>query len=809
MAGRPPDPVRETPARRLSLSRSPALRSRGVNPPIRPAVAHNKEGEAGRLSTALPRPYVVGTVEKGMHMSSTTRRSFTGRWAGSAAAHPWRYIIVWLLIVVVAGFFAARIGAVLTDQGDLAVATESSQADDLIAAHFDAASAREFVVIESDMLTVDDPVFAAAVEDLVGDLRATETVGSVASYLDGIPGMTSQDGHTALITVALAGDPLDAMVESEPVIALVEEVDAIEGFRVTTFGEGSVNVEFETISEETLIKGETYGLSIALVILVLVFGALVAAGIPLLLAIVSIVVAAGVTALIGEAFDLSFFVLNMITMIGLAVGIDYTLFVVQRFREERAKGHPVGEAVARAGDSATRAVFFSGLTVVIALTGLLYMPETVMRSMGVGAILAVLVALLAAVTLLPAILGLLGDRVNRLRVPFTSGSHYREGGGRLWHGVTRVVTARPLLSVVVAGGLLLALAAPYLNISTGSNFVGSLPEESDSLHAFEVLTEEFDTGAITTPIVVSAIDVGVRPVQQGIGEVVDYLAAGPTYGETKVTMSEDGRLAVIEAVTKLDPASDAARKELEELRGTVIPTAFEGVEADVLVTGAAASGSDYVDVLSERTPVIFAFVLGLSFLLLMVVFRSIVVPLKAILLNLLSVGASYGLLVLVFQEGVGADLLGFRTSDMIEAWVPLFLFAVLFGLSMDYHIFLLTRIKERYDITGDNRESVAFGLGSTGAIITGAALIMVAVFGGFAAGDLVMFQQLGFGLGIAVILDATIVRSVLVPASMALLGDRNWYLPRWLGWLPKIQIEGETDELAVEELKPIPDRSAA
>ncbi len=744
-------------------------------------------------------------------MSTSAKRGFTGRLAGSAATHPWRYITVWLLIVVVAGFFASQIGDVLTDQSDLAVATESSEADDLIAEHFGTESdpAREFVVIESATLTTDDEEYAAAVEQLIDNLRASGAVGSAVSYLDGIPGMTSDDGSTALIAVALAGDPVEAMANSEPVIALVEEADAAAGFRVTTFGEGSVNVEFETISEETLIKGETYGLSIALIILVLVFGALVAAGIPLLLAIVSIVVATGVTALIGEAFDLSFFVVNMITMIGLAVGIDYTLFIVQRFREERAKGHPVREAVARAGDSATRAVFFSGLTVVIALAGLLYMPETTMRSMGVGAIVAVVTSLLAAITLLPAILGLLGDRVNRLRIPFASRSHYREGGGRFWHGVTRIVTTRPLVSVILAGGLLLALASPYLNISTGSNFIGSLPEDSNSLHAFEILTEEFDTGGLTTPIVISADDVGALSIREAIDEVVDKLAADPTYGETTVTVSDDGGLAVVEAVTKLDPASDEARAEVLELRETVIPAAFAGVEAEVLVTGAAAAGSDYVDVLDARTPIIFAFVLGMSFLLLMVVFRSIVVPFKAIVLNLLSVGASYGLLVLVFQEGVGADLLGFRTSDVIEAWVPLLLFAVLFGLSMDYHIFLLTRIKERYDVTGDNRGSVAFGLGSTGAIITGAALIMVAVFGGFAAGDLVMFQQMGFGLGIAVILDATIVRSVLVPASMALLGERNWYLPQWLRWLPKIHIEGRPDEVPVTELEPAPSRPSA
>ncbi len=714
------------------------------------------------------------------------RTSLTGRLAAAATRHPWRFVLAWLLLLTIAGWSAVHVGDVLSDQSNLAVETESSRVAEIVQAHFGVDPIRELVVVESAQLSVGDEEFSMYMADLQAQLHDARTVSSAVSYLDGIPGLTSEDGHAALISVALVGEAKDAAVNAGPVLDLVRRADGDPDFSVTTLGEGSVNAEFEALAGETLMKGEAVGLSIALVVLVLVFGAVVAAGIPLFLALASIVVAVGATALVGRAFDLSFFVVNMITMIGLAVGVDYSLFIVQRFREERARGRSIAEAVARAGDTATRAVVFSGMTVVIALTGLLYMPETTMRSMGIGAILAVVAALGSAVTLLPAILRLLGDRVNWLRVPFTSRTHHSEGGGRFWQSVTRAVTSRPVVAGGLAIGLLLALAIPYTSISTGSNFVASLPPDSDARHAYEVLSREFDTGVTTTPIVLlgsdgASVEAVAKSVEQKIAEI-------PAFADLQ--LRTNGAVAVIDAVMRPDPSSEAARSAVLDLRNELLPASVEGTGVAALVGGDTAATIDYVDVLNARTPVIFAFVLGLSFILLMIVFRSIVVPLKAIAMNLLSVGAAYGLLVLVFQKGVGADLFGFHTSDAIEAWVPLFLFTVLFGLSMDYHIFLLSRIKERFDATGDNTDSVVFGLGSTGAIITGAALIMVAVFGGFAVGDLVMFQQLGFGLAAAVILDATIVRSVLVPSAMELLGARNWYLPRWLEWLPRVTVEG-------------------
>ncbi len=731
-----------------------------------------------------------------------TRSGFTGRLAGRAARHPWVTVALWIAGLAAAMFLAGNLGEVLTEEGELTVVTESEQADALITRHFGAAAAAddpydEFVIVEAREVTVDSPEFAAAVTDLVAELRALDTVSGAISYLDGVPGLTSADGSVALIPVTLQGAG-DASDLAAPVVGAVVAADAQDGFRVTTVGEGSVNGEFGALAEETLQRGELFGVSIALVILVVVFGALVAAAVPIMLAIGAIVAAIGMTVVVGQAFELSTFVTNMITMIGLAVGIDYSLFIVQRFREERAKGHDLVDAVERAGDTATRAVFFSGMTVVIALTGLLVMPDTVMRSLGMGAILAVIAAVAAALTLLPATLRLLGDRVDRGRIPFLGGTEYHEGGGRFWHRVTGFVTARPIASVVLAGGLLLGAAVPYLSLDTGQNFIDALPEDSSSRHAFHVLNDEFSTGLVTTTVVVEG-DVADPAVADAVDDLASRLRTDADYGDVTVATSADGEIVAVEAVTKLDPSTQEGRLAIVELREEVIPTAFGGLGVATYVTGAAAGTADYVSIVDGRTPLIFTFVLGLSFLLLLIVFRSIVVPLKAIAMNLLSVGAAYGLVALVFQQGVGADLFGFQQTDVIEAWIPLFLFAVLFGLSMDYHIFLLSRIKERYDVTGDNDESVAFGLGSTGAIITGAALIMVAVFGGFAAGDLVMFQQMGFGLAVAVILDATIVRSVLVPATMTLLGDRNWYFPRWLRWLPEIHIEGRPDPVPAEE----------
>jgi RND superfamily putative drug exporter len=715
------------------------------------------------------------------------RLPFTGRLARASARHPWRVLGLWVVLVAVA-YFAA--GTMNLTAASGSAGTEATKASDLIDQRLrHDTPPEEFIVVESPQMTADEAGYGDFVEALVGDLRGLKEVSTVSSYRDGDQGLVSEDGHTVLIPVTLIGDKVDAADNSTSLIDAVDEADGNDAFRVTTVGFGSVENEMTSSLEKTLQQGEMIGIVVALVILVVVFGAVVAAGLPIALALLSIFVAVGATALVSNTMETSNFVVFIITMIGLAVGIDYSLFIVQRFREERVLGMDKIDAIATAGATASRTVMFSGMAVAIALAGMLIMPDATFRSFAVGAILVVGATVLAAMTLLPAVLGLMGDRVNWLTLPFI-GRRGRTDGGGVWSWVAHAVMARPVISVVVTGGLLVAAAAPVFDINLGSVGISSLPDDSNSRHAFAVINRDFSDGVLTADVVIDTRDVEDPAVQAAIAELNAAIEADGFFGNAKLETNEAGDLALLTVAMPGDFSSSESRAALERLRGDYIPAAFDGVPAEVSVGGATAETVDSVQLQRDYLPLVFTFVLGLSFLLLVVVFRSIVVPLKAVLLNLLSAGAAYGILVLVFQHGIGASLLGFREAPVIESWLPLFLFAILFGLSMDYHVFLLSRIKEHYDETRDNAASVAHGLRSTAGIITGAALIMVAVFAGMASGELVTFQQVGFGLAVAVILDATIIRMVLVPASMELLGDWNWYFPKWLMWLPKVNIEG-------------------
>lgn len=725
------------------------------------------------------------------------RPGFTGRITGAGARHPWRVLALW--VVLVAAAYVASGEMDLANPG--AAGTEASKASDLIEDRLrEETPPEEFVIVESQTATADQVAFSGFVDPLVNDLRALEEVNSVVSYRDGIEGLVSDDGHVALITATLTGDEDDAADTAEPLVNVVEEADGTDGFRVTTAGVGSFGGEVDAQVEETVLQGEMIGISVALVILLVVFGAVVAAGLPIILALLSIFVAVGATALISNVLDMSEFIVMIITMIGLAVGIDYSLFIVQRFREERGRGREKLEAITTAGATASRTVFFSGMAVAIALAGMLIMPHGTFQSFAVGAILVVVITVLAALTLLPAVLGLLGDRVNWLTLPFVGRRGEAESSGGPWGWITKTVTAWPVISVVLTAGLLVAAAVPVLNLNLGEIGISLLPEDTDERHAFDVLDEEFSGGVLTADIVIDAPDVSAPAVQSGIAELIASLDDDGFFGASDFETNETGDLALLTAAMPGDFSSAESKSALKRLRNEYIPAAFEDETADVFVGGATADTVDSVQVQKDYLPYVFTFVLALSFLLLLLVFRSIVVPLKAVVMNLLSVGAAYGILVLVFQEGVGTSLLGFRESPVIEDWLPLFLFAILFGLSMDYHVFLLSRIKERYDETGDNTASVAYGLRQTAGIITGAALIMVAVFAGMASGDLIVVQQVGFGLAVAIILDATIIRMVLVPASMELLGDWNWYFPRWLEWLPEIHIEGAKVQATGDEV---------
>jgi putative drug exporter of the RND superfamily len=700
-----------------------------------------------------------------------------------AARHPWRTVAAWIAAIVVAvACVGAFLGDNLTSDGYVTNDPESLRGYDLMGQRLGRPPApSDFVVLRSESAPASDPAFEEQLASLTGELR------TIAGAENVLPAQTSEDGRAVLVPLRLFDDAL-----AEDVIATVEDAGG-GGFTATVTGETTLDHDFGLISERDLQEGELrFGLPAAMIILVLAFGALVTAFLPLLLALVSIVVGLGLTALVAQQWELSLFVVNMLTGMGLALGIDYALFVVSRFREERAAGREKVDAIVATGATASRAVLFSGSAFVLAMTGLLLVQSTIMRSLAAGAILVGIVSVVAALTLLPAILSLLGDRVNALRLPVLgrSASSQARTESRFWSGIVGRVTRRPALFLAGAVALLLVAAAPALRMDIGGAGISTLPDSSVAKQGFLALQESFPQTTADPALVVVDGRASDPEVRAAVDELSQTLARDPDFGTPTAEEGTRGDLVVLTVPLRGDVLADRAVEAVERLRGEYVPAAFGGVDAEALVSGTTAENLDYFNVMDFWLPIVLAFVLGLSFLLLTVAFRSIVVAATAIVLNLLSVGAAYGLLVLVFKEGVGADLLGLQQVDIIEAWIPLFLFAVLFGLSMDYQVFLLSRIRERYSQSGDTRDAVVFGVSSTGRIITGAALIIVAVFAGFAMGDLVMFQQMGFGVAVALLLDATIVRSILVPAAMTLLGERNWYLPRWLEWLPHVEVEG-------------------
>ncbi len=714
-----------------------------------------------------------------------------------SARRPWLVIGIWAALLVASGILvAALLSDVLTTDFGTTSNPESKRAEALLEERLRGPEKdSEVVIVRSPDRTVDDAAFKATVEQIYGQIAALgrEVIEASRNYYQtGDESLVSSDRHTTIAPFVMAGDRERAKDNIGRLLELVEATDSRDGFRVLISGEASASEADQTLAEQDLRTAETVGIPAALLLLVLVFGALTAALVPLVLAIVSIVLALGVTALIGQQWELWFFITNMITMMGLAVGIDYSLFILSRYRGERSRGLDKGRAIAAAGATASRAVFFSGMTVVLALLGMLIVPSTAYRSTATGAIIVVLFSVLASLTLLPAILGLLGDRVNALRVPLIGrGSLLRddERSGGFWDYVTRTVMRHPVVSVLATSGLLIALTVPLLDINTGWAGVSMLPDGLEVKEGFRILEEDFSFGLVTPAEIAIHGEVDSPGVEGAIRHLEGLLASDTSFGPGTLRVNDAEDVALLSVPVHGDPTRDEAISAIKRLRGEYIPVAFAGVEAEALVTGAGAVNLDYRNQISRYTPIVIAFVLGLSFVLLMLVFRSLVVPAKAIIMNLLSVGAAYGVMVLVFQKGVGNEILGLRQVDTIEAWLPLWAFSVLFGLSMDYHVFLLSRIRERYNRTGDYAESVAFGLRASAGIITGAALIMVVVFAGFATGDRVAVQQTGFVLGVAVLLDATIVRSVLVPAAMKLLGDRNWYLPSALRWLPEMQTE--------------------
>ena len=777
--------------------------------------------------------------------------------ARRSARRPWTTIGIWVLVIVIAiALRGALFEDAITTEFTFTSNPDSKQADELLEDRLRGPKATsEVIIIQSQSMTVDDPAFEAFVQRIFGEIDALgpEVIKErtlTNYYLTQDPFLVSEDRGTTIIPFTMEGEFDDATDNIDGIISIVDQAREAPGFKVLITGQATISQDFEELAKDGLLKGEGVGIPIAVIILVLVFGAVVAALVPVILAVASIFVALGAASLLGQAFGLSFFVENMIFMIGLAVGIDYSLFIVARYREERRSGLEKLEAIGKAGSTATRTVSFSGMAVVFGLIGMLLVPSNVFISIGLAAIFVVIAAVFASMTLLPAILSLLGDRINSSRLAlvwlnflvfgpllllvvklrsfltrrtetYTSQEFWRllnwlvdieilllSAPFRIlkfligllplpsfprvnfWDWVSHGVMRQPVVSLILGGGLLVAALIPFFDINTGAAGVSTMPDGIESKEGFLLLDEKFSAGEATPTEIVVDGDINSPAVREGILKLSELLARDESFSRPRpLQVNSALDLALLSVPVAGDATSRATQDAIKRLRNTYIPEAFAGVEATVLVTGETAFNIDFFDIADDAAYVVFPFVLGMSFLLLLVVFRSIVVPLKAVILNLLSVGATYGILVMIFQKGWGNEVFGFQQAETVEAWLPIFLFAVLFGLSMDYHVFLLSRIRERFDQTLDNTESVAFGIRSTGRLITGAALIMVAVFWGFAAGDLVGLQQMGFGLGLAVLLDATIVRMVLVPASMKLLGRWNWYLPKWLEWMPDLRVE--------------------
>ena len=650
----------------------------------------------------------------------------------------------------------------------------------------------DLVIVRSARYTVDQPAFRAFVAKLSREGEATHKIHDAqVYYVTKDRTLVSSDRHALMI-------PLN-IFDTSDVPAITDVVDrnnGQNGFEVAVTGNTIRDHDFDQLSQHDLESGELeFGLPAALIILVLVFGSIVAGLVPILLAILAIIGGLGLVAVVAQIWELSIFVVNMLTGMGLALGIDYSLFVISRYREERTVGREELAAIEASGATASRAVLFSGSAFVIAMLGMLIVPNTVMRSLAAGAILVGVTSLAAALTLLPAILGLLGDRVNSLRIPLVGGTTE----SRFWNSIVQRVLRRPALSLIVACSLLIAVAIPVFSLKIGTNGISTLPNRFDSKRGYLLLQQNFPQATADPVRIVVADDASSPAVRLALRRLRDRLAVSPEFGRGVIRYATDGNVAALDVPIRGDDASDQALSAVRNLRSTVIPDVFGATNARVLVGGRTAEQVDYADSVTNPTPYVFVFVLGFTFILLTIAFRSIVVAGTSILLNLLSVGAAYGLIVLVFEKGYGNGIFGFERADTIEAWVPLFLFSVLFGLSMDYQVFLLSRIKERHDETGDTTGAVTWGVASTARIITGAALIIVAVFAGFAKGDLIAFQQMGFGVAIALLIDATIIRSVILPSAMKLLGRWNWYLPSWLNWLPRIQIERAPTEPAPPE----------
>src|SRR5829696_6043897 len=739
----------------------------------------------GTLASVTPQDRKAGKLP---HSNLAAR---AGRWS---AQHRKIAVFGWLAFVAIAFVIGGMVGTKTLAQEDMG--NGSSQVADRARAYAFPKEASEQVLVQAKGdAKASDPAFKAGVEDVVAQLGAAKNVTDVESPLaKGNEGQISKDDRSALVTFKVPGDLEESEKNVDSSLAAVSAAQkAHPELRIEQFGDASAAKALNAQFEKDFQRAETLSLPITLLILVIAFGALIAAGVPLLLGLTAVMGTLGLLAPISQIVPMADAASSVVLLVGLAVGVDYSMFYLRRKMEERDAGRSNEAALEFAAATSGQAVLVSGVTVLIAMAGMLIAGNAVFTSMAIGTMLVVAVAVLGSVTVLPAVLSKLGDKVEKGRVPIIGKRrHANHGESRVWGWILGKVLARPVVSVIAATAVLVALAVPALGMKTINPGVAGIPHDLPVMKTYDRIQAAFPGGPLPAMVVVQADDVTSPAVQQGIEEMTDRALASGQMSEPITTQISPGKDAEVVSIPMQGDGTDLkSETALATLREDVIPSTIgdvDGVQADV--TGLTAGSKDFNDAMRGRLPYVFAFVLGLAFLLLLVTFRSIVVPIKAIVLNLLSVGASYGILKLVFQDGHGEKLLGFESLGGITAWLPLFLFVILFGLSMDYHVFILSRIREAVDGGMKTGDAVAHGIRSTAGVVTSAAMVMVAVFAIFATLSSIEFKMMGVGLAAAILIDATLVRAVLLPAAMKLLGERNWYPPKRLSWLPKLSHEG-------------------
>jgi uncharacterized membrane protein YdfJ with MMPL/SSD domain len=712
-----------------------------------------------------------------------------GRWS---AQHRKKAIWGWLAFAFIAFAIGSAVGTETQTAAQSGVG-ESGRAERTVDNAFPKHQVEQ-VLVQSKTATASEPSFRAAVGDVQRRLAAVPYTKSFESpFKPGNAGQISGDGHSALLRFEIAGDEDQAADRVQPTLDATAAAQAANpAFTVEQVGDASINKQINDSISDDFKKAFATSLPITLVILLIAFGALVAASVPILLALTAVLATIGIVAVISHISPVDSSINEVILLIGLAVGVDYSMFYLRREREERELGSSEKASLAIAAATSGRAVLVSGLTVMVAMAGMYLGGASTFTSFATGTIIVVAVAVVGSLTVLPATLAWLGDRVEKGGVPIIKNQPWNAGESSLWSRILTPVLRHPLVSALAAGGLLIVLAIPTLSIHTATPGTETLPQNLSVVKTYNKVQQAFPGGPIPAVVAVSADNVTSPQVSAAIVNLRKQAAANPLFKQPVTTsVSPDRTVAEVDIPLAGDGSDSQSKAALAQLRDNLVPATIGRVpDATADVGGFTASSEDFNDTMKSHLPLVFGFVLTAAFLLLLVTFRSIVIPIKAIVLNLLSVAAAYGVLVWIFQYGHLESFLGFKSNGAIVPWMPLFLFVVLFGLSMDYHVFILTRIREAFDRGRRTEDAVTHGIKTTAGVVTSAAVVMISVFAIFATLSLLIFKQLGVGLAVAVLLDATIIRGVLLPATMKLLGDWNWYLPKWLEWLPRVSPEG-------------------